>query len=131
MTVKMSAIETALNLKVKNQYFKEYIEDMRLLYISKQAILKTTLILKSCQIEQGIGQNGWSYQLGDKNDRDLSYRYVFKYIGSNPLKSENHMKYPIQVATKNHLKQLQKDHQDIIAYALSASHVHSKVELDI
>ena len=38
MTVKMSAIETALNLKLKNQYFKEYIEDMRLLYIAKQRI---------------------------------------------------------------------------------------------
>lgn len=38
MTVKMGDIETALNLKLKNQYFKEYIEDMRLLYIAKQRI---------------------------------------------------------------------------------------------
>lgn len=140
-----------------------------------------------------IGQNGWSYQLGDKNDKDfndkifnyiernigtlkeilwfgyphiehkteklgidLSYRYEFEYIGINPLKIEKHKKYPIQEGAENHLKQLYKDHQDIstywnnldnfikksfayialdgediIAYALSASHVHSRVELDI
>lgn len=38
MTVKMTDFETALNLKLKNQYFKEYIEDMRLLYIAKRRI---------------------------------------------------------------------------------------------
>lgn len=70
MVVMISDIETTLNLKLKNQYFKEYIEDTRLLYIAKQRI-KTSNFEDYTDFEEMLDRIGLTLKDLDNIEVDI------------------------------------------------------------